>query len=67
MASTFLMALFYFSFVVYEKNELVCYVIASHSQMFSKMPFFTSVALVVVYSVLLVNDISETINLLHNI
>jgi len=49
-----------------EKKELVCYVIASHSQMFNKMPLFTSVALVVVCSVLLVHDISETINLFHN-
>jgi len=35
-------------------------------ELFNKMPFFTSVALVVVCSVLLVYDISETV-FLHNI
>ena len=43
--------LVYFGVVVNEKNEFICCVIASHSQMLNKVPLFTSVALVVVCSV----------------
>lgn len=51
--------------MIYEKNELVCYIM-SHSQMFNQLPLFSSVTVVVVCPSLRVHDILETINLLHN-